>query len=65
MHTDERKTRKFEMKMPGLPEIFFRCPNLSRATIAFTISFSLSLSLPVFIRACPWFQRLYPTDASW
>jgi hypothetical protein len=63
MNTDEENTGEFKIKMPVFSGNRFHRPGRPSAITAFTILVSLSLS--VFIRVNPWFQRIYPTDASW
>jgi hypothetical protein len=62
MNTDKEKPKDIEITPQGLSTIVAHSLSRSRTIVAvFRI---ISHSLSVFICGHPWFQRIYPTDAS-
>jgi hypothetical protein len=62
MNTDKEKAKEIEITAQAISTI--ELDSLGRSG-AIVFSFSvISLSLSVFICVHPWFQSIYPTDAS-
>jgi hypothetical protein len=62
MNTDKEKAKEIEItsQVPSTIEPH----GLSRPRSIVAVLRMISVCLSVFIRVNPWFQRIYPTDAS-